>query len=145
MIERVNGGQSLDAYMQEHICKPLGMSSTTFRPSEIPGFSARLADMTNRGSDGTLSTISVEALRGPVGDDEGGGGLYSSPADYIKFLTALLRNDGTLVSPASMDLLFTPCLTEPGAKALQHIMSSRFSGDAEPDATLTGVLLPRRR
>ncbi|KAI1614304.1 putative D-aminoacylase [Exophiala viscosa] len=141
MIERVNGGQSLDAYMQEYICKPLGMSSTTFRPSEIPGFSARCADMTNRSADGTLSTTSVEALRGPVGDDEGGGGLYSSPADYIKFLTALLKNDGTLVNPASMDLLFTPCLTEAGAKALQHIMSSRFAGDAEPDATLTGGVI----
>lgn len=138
MIERVNGGQSLDAYMQEYICKTLGMTSTTFRPSELPGYAARLASMTTRNSDGTLSSGSTEAIRGPCLDDEGGGGLFSTPADYIKFLMGLLKNDGTLLSPASMELLFTPCLSDPGVKALQQLMSSRFAADTEPDPTLTG-------
>jgi CubicO group peptidase (beta-lactamase class C family) len=40
--------------------------------------------------------------------DMGGGGMYSSAGDYIKLLSALLRNDDTLLSKSSVSELLKP-------------------------------------
>ena len=38
--------------------------------------------------------------------DLGGSGLYTTAPDYIAFLTSLLRNDGKLLKPQTVDLMF---------------------------------------
>lgn len=36
----------------------------------------------------------------------GGSNLYTSGADFLKFLSSLLRNDGKLLGPETTDLMF---------------------------------------
>ena len=115
-------GLRLGDYMTTHIFQPLNMNLTTFQPLSRPDIMDKMVGRVMRSklpSDseyaftGPLATI-PEALNTtfhPIAnpdEDSGGSGLYSCAADYIKVLTSLLRNDGTLLQPATVDLLFTP-------------------------------------
>jgi CubicO group peptidase (beta-lactamase class C family) len=76
-------GQSLDAFFAERIFGPLGMTDTAFAPTDAD----RLAALYQPGL--------VRSVMGehPMGFLSGGGGLYSTAADYLRFTTMLL-NDG---------------------------------------------------
>ena len=90
-IERL-GGQRLDDYVQEHLCGPLGMVDTGFvlRPEQR----SRLAPRHARQADGSLQMIPFVAPQAPE-FLEGGGGLFSTGPDYLRFLRMLL-GDGQL-------------------------------------------------
>lgn len=120
MVERVNNDQSLGDYMQEHIWKPLGIKSTTFHLQQRPDLKSRRADMSMRAADGSIQPSPTRYFPEDVVDDSGGGGLYSCAADYIKLLIALLKNDSTLLQPASIDTLFSPCLSPAAAQKYQE-------------------------
>lgn len=122
MVESVTN-QSLGDYMQEHIWGPLGMTSTTFRLHERLDIKARRADMSTRNDDGSVGPSSTRWFSEFTPDDHGGGGVYSCVADYVKVLASLIKNDGILLSPANVDLLFTPCLTKAAAEKFQAIRS----------------------
>lgn len=109
MVERVTK-QSLGSYMAENIWDRLGMKSTTFRLRERPDVQEQRAEMTSRGPSGALGPSPRPFFPENAPDDYGGGGIYSSPGDYIKVLISLLKDDGTLLKPASTALLFAPCL-----------------------------------
>jgi CubicO group peptidase (beta-lactamase class C family) len=82
-------GQPLDAYLREHIFAPLGMADTGFVPS--PAQQARLAATHQRQADGGL----LAQQPAPVAVPEfcaGGGGLYATAPDYLRFLEMLLRD-----------------------------------------------------
>jgi CubicO group peptidase (beta-lactamase class C family) len=81
-------GQALDAYLRDHICAPLGMPDTGFAPS--PGQRARQASVHQRQADGSLVPQPLEPL-GPREFFAGGGGLYSTAGDYLRFLQMLLH------------------------------------------------------
>jgi methyl acetate hydrolase len=81
-------GQPLDAYFAEHIFEPLGMADTAFRPT--PSMRKRLAGMTMRTPDGAIAPIDF-AMSAEPEFWGGGGGLYSTAADYLLFLNALLN------------------------------------------------------
>jgi len=85
-------GQSLREYMLEHIFLPLGMNNTDFILKEEQR--SRLAIMHVRDENGRLHAIDFEVTQQPE-FFMGGGGLYSTAGDYIKFLQMLL-NEGTL-------------------------------------------------
>jgi methyl acetate hydrolase len=89
-------GQPLDAYFAEHIFAPLGMTDTAFRPT--PAMRERLAGMNTRTPDGAIAPIDFAVAAEPE-FLAGGGGLYSTAADYLVFLNALL-NDGVGVNGA---------------------------------------------
>lgn len=95
--------------MQEHIWTPLGMNSSTFRLSEHPDIAARLPQVVARSPAGSLtnSNAFTEPMKSAA-KDMGGGGMYSSAGDYIKLLSALLRNDDTLLSKSSVSELLKP-------------------------------------
>lgn len=80
-------GQRLDAYLAEHVFGPLGMADTGFALS--PEQAARKAGMHARGEDGGLVPIPF-ALAADGEVLSGGGGLYSTAADYGRFLRMLL-------------------------------------------------------
>ncbi len=118
MVERVNNNQRLGDYMKVHIWDILGMSSTTFRLEQRPDIRDRLMDMSRR-LPGTekLGSSPTRYWSEGMPDDHGGAGVYSCPRDYAKLLSALLRNDGSLLTSKSIDQLFaTPSLSL-GAKA----------------------------
>jgi CubicO group peptidase (beta-lactamase class C family) len=91
IVETVSG-QDLEAYFQQHIFGPLGMTSSTFRPTQA--LQARMVGTHARGPDGKPVPITLEFPH----DAEflmGGGGLYSTAADYLNFCRMLLGG-GTL-------------------------------------------------
>ena len=83
-------GKRLDAYLRDHIFHPLGMSDTAFRIGDPQR--KRLVGMHARGEDGSLAPIPFELEQDPE-FHMGGGGLYSTAGDYIKF-TQMILNKG---------------------------------------------------
>jgi methyl acetate hydrolase len=86
-VEAVSG-KKLDAYLRDHMFAPLGMSDTGFKISDT--MRKRLVGMHMRGEDGTLSAIPFELEQNPE-FHMGGGGLYSTAGDYIKFCQMILN------------------------------------------------------
>jgi CubicO group peptidase (beta-lactamase class C family) len=85
-------GKKLDAYLRDHIFAPLGMSDTSFKLSDAQR--KRLVAMHARGPDGSLAPIPFELEQDPE-FHMGGGGLYGTAGDYIKF-TQMILNKGSV-------------------------------------------------
>jgi methyl acetate hydrolase len=86
LVEKVSG-QSLDAYMKQHLFEPLGMRDTSFEvPSEKQ---ERVVATHRRGGDGRLQA-QPRPPRVPVTFYSGGGGLHSTAGDYLTFARALM-------------------------------------------------------
>lgn len=88
-VEAVSG-KRLDAYLRDNLFAPLGMSDTGFKISD--DMRKRLVGMHARGEDGQLAAIPFELEQEPE-FHMGGGGLYSTAADYIRF-TQMILNKG---------------------------------------------------
>ena len=106
VIEAVSG-QDLAAYLEEHVFRPLGMSDTTFAPTDEQ--SSRMMQLHARTPDGGLAL-----MEWPVPEPEfwpGGHGASGTAGDYARFMTALMRGgelDGArILSPETVDLMFT--------------------------------------
>jgi CubicO group peptidase (beta-lactamase class C family) len=84
LVERVSG-QSLEVYFRERIFQPLGMTDSFF---VVPADKrSRLVPQFQRTEDGSLGP------RPPQRDEgffSGGGGLFSTAPDYMKFVRALM-------------------------------------------------------
>ena len=91
LIEAASG-QTLGAYLHEHVLAPLGMHSTAFRLT--PELRSRLTKVHQRDPDATLRAIDFEVVQEPE-FELGGGGLYSTARDYLRFVRAIL-NGGAL-------------------------------------------------
>jgi CubicO group peptidase (beta-lactamase class C family) len=89
-IEAVSG-KRLDAYLRDHLFNPLGMTDTAFKIGESQR--KRLVGMHGRGPDGSLAPIPFELEQDPE-FHMGGGGLYGTAGDYIKF-TRMILNKGS--------------------------------------------------
>jgi len=83
-------GQKLDAYLRDHLFAPLGMTDTGFKIGDAQR--QRLVAVHARGEDGALAPIPFEVAQEPE-FHMGGGGLYGTAADYIKF-TQMILNKG---------------------------------------------------
>jgi methyl acetate hydrolase len=104
-VEAVSG-KPLDAYLRDHMFTPLGMSDTGFKIGESQR--KRLVGMHARGEDGTLAAIPFELEQEPE-FHMGGGGLYGTAADYIKFTQMILNkgrgNGNQLLKPETVALM----------------------------------------
>jgi len=83
-------GKRLDAYLRDHLFAPLGMNDTGFKLAEA--MRKRLVGMHARGPDGSLAPLPFELEQEPE-FHMGGGGLYGTAGDYIKF-TQMILNKG---------------------------------------------------
>jgi methyl acetate hydrolase len=88
-VEAVTG-KRLDAALRDQLFTPLGMTDTGFKISDVQR--ERLVGMHARGEDGSLAPIPFELEQDPE-FHMGGGGLYSTAGDYIKF-TQMILNRG---------------------------------------------------
>src|ERR1700726_223081 len=88
-VEAVSG-KRLDAYLRDHLFTPLGMTDTAFKIGDTQR--KRLVGMHARGPDGSLAPIPFELEQNPE-FHMGGGGLYGTAGDYIKF-TQMILNEG---------------------------------------------------
>ena len=89
MVEVVSG-LDLETYMQRHLFAPLGMTDTSF--NQRPEWDSRLPVVHARGADGKLEPIAMPPAANT--DREfypGGGGLFSTASDYLRFLRALMH------------------------------------------------------
>ena len=104
-IEAVSG-KRLDAYLHDHMLAPLGMTDTAFKIGEAQR--KRLVGMHMRGEDGALAAIPFELEQNPE-FHMGGGGLYGTAADYIKFTQMILNkgrgNGNQLLKPETVALM----------------------------------------
>jgi methyl acetate hydrolase len=104
-VEKVSG-QSLEAYFREHIFAPLGMTDTAFKIS--PSMRARLVSMHDRQPDGSFQTIEFEIPQEPE-FFMGGGGLYSTGPDYLRFCQVFLHegrfNGAQILKPESVAMM----------------------------------------
>ena len=90
MVE-VASGLDLETYMQRHIFEPLSMPDTSF--NQRPEWDSRLPAIHARQADGSLEPMPPAPPAEP--DREfypGGGGLFSTASDYLRFLRALMNN-----------------------------------------------------
>lgn len=107
VVEKV-GGADLDTHLRTHICEPLGMLDTTFDPSEAQRDRLMAIHDARAGRQLSLSSIAL-----PQEQEiwSGGGGLYSTAGDYLRFMRALLRGgelDGErILRPETVELAFT--------------------------------------
>jgi len=86
LIETISG-QRLDQYFQRNIFEPLEMKDSFFKaPADKK---RRLASVYQRMEDGTLEKAPAAPMR-PSSYLSGGGGLYSTAGDYLKFARALM-------------------------------------------------------
>ena len=85
-VEAVSG-QTLAAYMEANILAPLGMNDTAFRIGEEQR--TRLAKIHARTPDGIVAT-DTELPQDPE-FHMGGGGLYATVGDYLKFTQMILH------------------------------------------------------
>ncbi len=111
LVEKLSG-QNLEEYFRKNISEPLGMNSTWYNvPEELRHLIV---------SSSTRDKSTNELIRNPhqIPEDRkkynGGGGLFSSPADYGKFLICMLNkgvyNDRTILKSETFDLMNSPQL-----------------------------------
>jgi methyl acetate hydrolase len=99
-------GKKLDVYLRENMFAPLGMNDTGFKISD--SMRKRLVGMHARGEDGALAPIPFEMEQAPE-FHMGGGGLYGTAADYIKFTQMILNkgrgNGNQVLKPETVALM----------------------------------------
>jgi len=103
VIERLTA-KSLDDYANQVVFKPLGMEDSSYHPDK-----RRVAPTEYRDDD-----VYKGLLKGQVHDEKafalggvaGHAGLFSTVKDLSKFILSILRNDGQILRPDSVDSLF---------------------------------------
>jgi len=107
-IVEVASGMTFDQFLKQRLFDPLEMTDTTFVPSEAQlARSVTLYD----GRDGTLVRIETPGWLTTKTLFSGGGGLWSTAEDYMRF-GQMLGNGGVLngkrvLSPRTVDLMAT--------------------------------------
>ena len=88
LVETVSG-QTLEQYFQTNILQPLGMKDTTFilPPEKFD----RLISQYTRQPDGTLKE-NPRTMPKPPKAYNGGGGLFSTAPDYVRFMQMILHH-----------------------------------------------------
>ncbi len=131
MTEAVSG-LNLEQYMQKHILGPLGMRDTTF--DARPDWGDRLVQVHAREADGSLHPVDSPIPSGGREFYPGGGGLFSTAHDYLRFERMLARGgdlDGARVlKPETVALMAQNHIGDLNVQLLKTY-NPRFSNDAE--------------
>jgi CubicO group peptidase (beta-lactamase class C family) len=125
LVEKVSG-QSLGAFFEERIFKPLRMTDTGFSVPEAKR--SRLATIYEKGEDGKLKPAKPGfAVRPDAGPklEAGGAGLFSTPGDYARFMQMLL-NGGELEGARLLSRKTVELMT---ANHLAHMARPTVSGN----------------
>ncbi len=86
LVEKVSG-RSLEVYFRENIFNPLGMADSYF---DVPADKqARIVPRSQRRADGGLDAQPAPPAK-PGTFYSGGGGLYSTASDYLRFVRAMM-------------------------------------------------------
>jgi CubicO group peptidase (beta-lactamase class C family) len=107
-IVEVASGMTFDQFLKQRLFDPLEMTDTTFVPSDAQlARSVTLYD----GRDGTLTRIDTPGWLTTKTLFSGGGGLWSTTEDYMRFGMMLVNggalNGKRILSPRTVDLMGT--------------------------------------
>lgn len=111
-LVEVASGMPLDQFIEERICRPLGMKDTSFfLPPEKAGRLANVYGIENGKLVLNETAAKSDYVQGPRKCFSGGAGLLSTAGDYGRFLQMLL-NEGELdgvriLSPKTVELMRT--------------------------------------
>jgi len=129
-VEAISG-KKLSAYLQENLFGPLGMHDTAFKITA--SMRERLAKLHERGDDGTLRVIDFEVPQEPE-TEMGGGGLYSTAGDYLKFVQMILNGgrgrNGRVLKAETVDLMSRNHMGDLRVTTMKTCMPTR-SNDVE--------------
>lgn len=130
MVEAVSG-QRLGQYMKENIFDPLGMGDTAFRIT--PAMQERMATMHVRGEDDAWMGMEFTVEQDPE-FEMGGGGLYSTVGDYLKFIRMILNkgaaNGHRVLRPETVEAMSVNSMGDNRVVNLATAMPP-YSNDAE--------------
>jgi methyl acetate hydrolase len=130
MVEAVSG-QRLGDYLRENLFAPLGMDSTAFKLT--PALDARRAKVHERRADGSLKALEFVMTQEPE-FEMGGGGLYSTCGDYLKFVRMMLDggkgNGNQVLKPETVAQMSTNAMGELKVRMLRTALPHR-TVDAE--------------
>lgn len=108
-VVHVISGQSLDAFAEEHVFRPLGMAETLYRPAESlwPRIApTEIPPGQERPKRGVVHDENAEAMGGVSGH----AGLFAPLSDVVRYLTGAWLSDG-LLSPWTREAALR-CWTE---------------------------------
>ena len=133
-VEAVSG-KRLDAYLRDHIFAPLGMTDTGFKLGDTQR--KRLVGMHTRGEDGSLAPIPFELEQEPE-FHMGGGGLYGTAGDYIRFTQMILNkgrgNGNQVLKPETVAMMGQNHIGELNmTKLTSHVAFATNDVDLYPD------------
>ncbi|KAI0417179.1 transesterase [Xylaria grammica] len=135
LVERV-AGLSLEEYLQQNICAPLGVADMTFKLQQRPDMRARRADMSRRDAEGVPRNEDASYYRADPEDCFGGMGIFASPRAFMAVLHSLLAKDGKLLAAGTIETMFQPQLDAVCEQSLNDEIDAR-------QQTNHGGLLPR--
>jgi methyl acetate hydrolase len=99
LVEAITGA-TLEDYFQEKILRPLGMLDTSYI---LPAAKFdRLVARYQRQPSGEFQQA-PRTLPTPPKTFNGGGGLYSTAADYIRFMQMILNHGGRILQPKTVE------------------------------------------
>lgn len=124
-------GKKLGQYLSDNVFGPLGMADTAFRIT--PTMQQRLAPVHQRGEDGSLTPTNFEVPQDPE-FEMGGGGLYGTVSDYLKFVQMMLNQGRAgseqIVKPETVALMSRNAMGESKVSMLHTVMPP-VTNDAE--------------
>jgi methyl acetate hydrolase len=131
MVEAVSG-QRLGAYLKANVFEPLGMRDTAFKLT--PAMRQRLAKIHQRDADDRLQPLLDLEIPQEPEFEMGGGGLYGTAGDYLKFVRMILNRgaaDGRRVlKPETVDMMTQNQMGECRVHMLRTALPD-LSNDAE--------------
>ncbi|OGM44662.1 esterase [Aspergillus bombycis] len=144
---------TLEDYMRTHIWSKLGAVSTTFHPELYRETLPPQMGMGYRVSVGQGAKSLKPGpiiLKQPAQDDLGGIGLFSTPMDFVKLLSALLGGGSPLLTRESVDILLQPQLSDASREAMprplgaqmRRVLGIKDVGDTQQaDHSLAGTVI----
>ncbi|HEY2382738.1 MAG TPA: serine hydrolase domain-containing protein [Terriglobia bacterium] len=136
LVEKVSG-LTLEQYFQRNILQPLAMKDTSFivPPEKFD----RLVSRHQRQADGSLQQ-EMRALPPVPAAFNGGGGLYSTAGDYVRFMQMILRKGRSakgeeILRPQTVAMMSSNQIGDLGAGKLKTFQPARSSDvDLHPGA-----------
>lgn len=132
MVEAA-AGKKLGQVLRDDLLGPLGMNDTAFRISD--GMRKRMAKIHHRGPDGGLTADPALEIPQEPEFEMGGGGLYSTAGDYLKFVRMMLNegkadNGKAVLKPETVATMSKNAMGESRVTLLKTA-APPFSNDAE--------------
>ena len=127
LVEAVSGA-SLEDYFQQNIFRPLGMVDTSFI---LPAAKFdRMVSRYRRQDGGELQQVERKIPSPPL-EFNGGGGLYSTAADYVRFMQMILKHGKGILKPKTVESM---CVNQIGTLTAGKMKS--FKPDTSSDVDI---------